>query len=278
LVPIAKGEIDMSRSKVYAIDFASFIKQRTVEFTGREWVFLSIDAWTSQDGATRYYMLTGEPGSGKTAIAARLAQFSNNLAHPPTASQRLGPGFLQAVHFCRATASDWTDPCTFARSISLQLAAIPEFARALVEVGDKETNIDVQQAVRTVQERGTVTGVVIQNLVIKGLNGQEAFNRTVLDPLRIIYNAGYDKPILILVDSLDEALASATELNILDLLAGVQGLNNRVRFILTSRTDVRVETDSFRQSGCHFPIRPVLTTTSRTLAITWRSASAKIAS
>ena len=72
---------------------------------------------------------------------------------------------------------------------------------------------------------GAVTGVLIENLVIRGLNGQEAFNRTVLDPLRTIYNAGYDRPIVMLVDSLDEALASATEVTIVDLLAGLQGLD-----------------------------------------------------
>ena len=196
----------MSQPKAYAIDFAPFIKERTSNFTGRDWVFGKIDAWLGNKDAGRVFLLTGEPGSGKTAIAARLAQFSAGEAEPPAGLQKLGPSFLAAVHFCSATASDWTDPRTFARSISLQLASIPEFALALKDVGDKEINIDVQQETGDVADGATVTGVLIQNLVIRGLSGQEAFNRIVLDPLRTIYNAGYDKPIVMVVDSLDEAL------------------------------------------------------------------------
>ncbi len=231
----------MSQTRSYAIDFASFIQERTAGFTGRNWVFAAIDAWLGRDDVSRFFLLTGEPGSGKTAVAARLAQFSTGLANPPAGSTRLGQGFLSAFHFCRAAASDWTDPRTFARSISLQLAAIPEFAAALKDIGDTHINVDVKIETGAVASGAAVTGVLIQNLTIRGLNGQEAFNRTVLDPLRTIRNEGFDRPILILVDSLDEALASATEIKIVDLLAGIQGLDNQVRCILTSRTDPRVE-------------------------------------
>jgi hypothetical protein len=231
----------MNQNKTYAINFAPYIQERTAGFTGRNWVFERINAWLDDPGVARFFLLTGEPGSGKTAIAARLAQFSTGQTNPPPGSARLGGEFLSAIHFCRAAASDWTDPRTFARSISLQLAAIPEFATALKDIGDKEINIDVHQETGAVAAGGTVTGVLIQNLVIRGLNGQEAFNRVVLDPLRTIYNGDYDKPILILVDSLDEALTSMTDVTIVDLLAGLQGLDERVRFILTSRAEPRVE-------------------------------------
>jgi hypothetical protein len=231
----------MSQTATPAIEFAAFIAERANDFTGRQWVFCTIDTWLAKPNPSRYFLLTGEPGGGKTAIAAQLAQFSAGHVVSPPGSQQLAPGFLRAVHFCRATASDWIDPRTFARSISLQLAAIPEFARALKDVGDKEINIDVEVQVGTAQAGSSVTGIHIENLVIRGLNGQEAFNRTVLDPLRTIYNQGYHQPILILVDALDEALASSTEVTIVDLLAGVQGLHEQVRFILTSRTEPRVE-------------------------------------
>jgi hypothetical protein len=62
-----------------------------------------------------------------------------------------------------------------------------------------------------------------------------------LDPLRTIYETGYDQPILVLVDSLDEALASSAEVKIVDLLATVQRMDKRVRFILTSRPEPRIE-------------------------------------
>jgi len=229
------------------IDFGPFTTERTRDFTGREWVFEAIDQWLGRKDSPRYFLLTGEPGSGKTAVAVRLAQFSDGQASPPPGCAHLGPGFLRAVHFCRATASDWLDPRTFARSISLQLAAIPAFAMALKDVGDEK--ITVQLMVDTVAPGGIVTGMIVKNLVITNLHGQEAFNRIVLDPLRSIYNDGYDQPIFILVDSLDEALASATDGNIVDLLAGAQGLDGRVRFILTSRSEPRVENRFLSASG-----------------------------
>src|SRR5215470_19515890 len=61
-------------------------------------------------------------------ITARLAQFSAGEAYPSSGCQQLVPGFLRAFHFCSASAGDWIAPRSFAMSISLQLATIPEFA------------------------------------------------------------------------------------------------------------------------------------------------------
>jgi hypothetical protein len=229
-------------SRRYGIfDYSDYIGSRVDNFTGRTWVFQEIDRWLGEKNAARYFLLTGEPGSGKSAVAARLAQFAAGEVVQPPSCQRLTSGFLRAVHFCRATASDWVDPRTFARSLALQLTSIDEFKRALKDVGDRDINIDVQIHAGTVESGGSVTGLNIQNLVVQGLNGQEAFNRIVADPLRAIYDAGYDQPILALIDSLDEALASSTEVKIVDLLAGAEGMDSRVRFILTSRPEPRVE-------------------------------------
>ena len=159
-------------------------RNAATDFIGREWVFEAIDEWLRKPDAPRCFLLTGEPGSGKSAIAARLAQFSEGQPSPPAISQKLGTKFLSAVYFCRATASDWIDPLTFARTISLQLTAIPQFAEALKSIGDKDTHIEVKVQAGTVQPGGVVKGLVIENLVIRDLNGQEAFIRTVLDPLR----------------------------------------------------------------------------------------------
>jgi hypothetical protein len=220
-------------------DFTDYIEQRVEHFTGREWVFQDLDRWLKEPHSSHYYLLTGEPGSGKSAIAARLSQFSSGEIAQPSTCQNLTPGFLHAVHLCSTAASDWVDPVYFARSVALQLARIGEFGRALLNVGNTVRNVSVQQEVGTVEAGGTVIGV--QNLVIQGLNGQEAFNCVVLDPLRTIYQDGFKQPIVILVDALDEALAALTHAKIVDLLAGAHGLDDRVRFILTSRPEVRVE-------------------------------------
>jgi ABC-type glutathione transport system ATPase component len=57
-------------------DLTSYMAERTRNFTGREWVFKAIKNWLADIDGSRYFLLTGEPGSGKTAIAARLSSYT----------------------------------------------------------------------------------------------------------------------------------------------------------------------------------------------------------
>ena len=58
------------------LEFSTFIDDRTKDFTGREWVFRVVETWLASPDGPRRFLLTGGPGSGKTAVAARLAQMS----------------------------------------------------------------------------------------------------------------------------------------------------------------------------------------------------------
>ncbi|MEW6497857.1 MAG: AAA family ATPase, partial [Cyanobacteriota bacterium] len=218
------------------IDFTDYIADRTTNFTGREWVFEAIQNWLADPKGERFFLLTGEPGSGKTAIAARLAQFAQGEASYPG----FDGGFLHAVHFCSARDSVWTDPKEFVRSIALQLAqSIPEFGLALKDIGEKTNNINVDMSVGTAQN-STIQGVIIQNLTISGLTGQEAFTQVVVNPLRQIREEGFNHPVTILVDSLDEALTHDGESTIVGLLSKLSS-GVKVRLILTSRNEARVK-------------------------------------
>jgi hypothetical protein len=73
-------------TQLKAIVFTSDIARLTENFTGRQWVFDAIDLWLKESNE-RFFILTGEPGVGKSAIAARLTQIRNDIA---------------AHHFCRA--------------------------------------------------------------------------------------------------------------------------------------------------------------------------------
>ena len=220
------------------IDFSNYIADRTLNFTGRGWVFEKIQEWLADPKGDRFFLLTGEPGSGKTAIAARLTQFAQGAETYPG----LGGGFLHAVHFCSARDSVWTDPKEFARSLALQLAqSIPEFALALKDIGEKTTNINVDLTVGTAQN-SDIKGVVVQNLTISGLTGQEAFTQVIVNPLRQVRAEGFSQPVTILVDSLDEALAHDNDVKntIVYLLSRLSG-DAKLRLILTSRNEGRVK-------------------------------------
>jgi Cdc6-like AAA superfamily ATPase len=85
------------------INFDGYIDRLTDRFTGREWLFEQhIDPWLQQQSKEQFYLLTGEPGVGKSAIAQRLTQFSQSQEslHPD-----LLPSFLNAIHICSARDS-----------------------------------------------------------------------------------------------------------------------------------------------------------------------------
>jgi hypothetical protein len=224
----------------HALDFDSYIAERTGGFSERNWVFERIHAWLAAPDGPRFLLLTGEPGSGKTAIAARLVQFSRGHVPAPGTCPEFRSGFLAASHFCVARAGDWIDPSSFARSISLQLAGhYPDFARALINVGDRSVNIHVEQ---NVTNSGAVTGVIL-DLNLTGLNPQASFNAVVAKPIAGLFQSGFDSPITILVDGLDEALVHKGDVTIIKLLASLDQLPAKVRFILTSRPEGGVENE-----------------------------------
>ena len=52
-----------------AIAITSDIARFTENFTGRQWVFDENDRWL-KESEERFFILTGEPGVGKSAIAS----------------------------------------------------------------------------------------------------------------------------------------------------------------------------------------------------------------
>jgi len=79
--------------------------------------------WLADPDASQMFLLAGEPGIGKTSIAAWLTQFSAGDATPPADYACVSDGFLNAVHFCSARNGGWISPDGFVRSLSAQLAA-----------------------------------------------------------------------------------------------------------------------------------------------------------
>jgi hypothetical protein len=60
-------------AQLKAITFSDSIQQLSNGFTGRTWVLNKIDHWL-QEKDQRFLVIAGEPGVGKSAIAAHLIQ------------------------------------------------------------------------------------------------------------------------------------------------------------------------------------------------------------
>ena len=104
------------------IDFSTLIDTSTRGFSGRQWVFQSINAWLAEHDGRRYFILTGAPGTGKTAVAGQLVRFSQGAVAPPRGLNRLAPGMLSAFHFCSAAQRSCAiEPGAFVQSLYLQL-------------------------------------------------------------------------------------------------------------------------------------------------------------
>src|SRR5258708_20755848 len=126
-----RGVMDMGKNN-FSIDFTTDISKLTRDFTGREWVFQAIEVWLADAHGSRFFLLTGSPGSGKSAIAARLAQFSQGSTSSPGACNLLASNFLSALHFCSPRNRRWINPIVFAESLPLHLRPrYQPFANAL---------------------------------------------------------------------------------------------------------------------------------------------------
>src|SRR6185295_2182122 len=71
---VSKRPANFRRSAM--LDFSDYIQKRTQHFSGREWVFTAINDWLAKPGPPGTFLLTGGPGTGKSAIAARVVQMS----------------------------------------------------------------------------------------------------------------------------------------------------------------------------------------------------------
>ena len=197
------------------IDFTSYIDTYSKNFIGREWLFEELNQWLTESDQ-RYFIITGEPGIGKSAIAAQLARTYN-----PAAS-----------HFCIGRQTETIDPRTFAHCISQQLQQrLDGFGKCIAE----DINIRVDGQANVQENNGQAFGVFIGSL--NASSAQVVFTHSVINPLKKLYNQGFEKQLVILVDSLDEARQHTGQENIVDLLANLVGLPPKVRFVLTSRED-----------------------------------------
>jgi energy-coupling factor transporter ATP-binding protein EcfA2 len=138
------------------------VAERADRFIGRTWVLDQVLDWL-EHGGERFLLLTGEPGAGKTALAAWLAG-AGPAPGDAGKAQRLETvrRAWRAAHFCVARGQRGTvEPSRFVNSLAQQLAdRIPAFAQIAVEHISPEYKIDQQIGTNW----GQVIGVQTQKL------------------------------------------------------------------------------------------------------------------
>lgn len=222
------------------LDFSQKIERSTRDFTGRAWVFEAVDRWLGAKPRKRVLHLTGRPGSGKSAIAARLAQISQG-AVSVEGCPHLVSDWLAYAHFCEAGKDSTLSPLRFVEALSLNLAnRYDKFREALLEA--RGPNITIYEIH---QEVGTSSGVVlgIGSITISGTSARAAFDRWVRQPLEALCQPGFDQEVVVLADGLDEALGFDPDNDLVSLLHhALQGeeqadLPAQVRFVFTCRSE-----------------------------------------
>ena len=217
------------------IDFRHYVDERTKNYTSRPWLIEEIAAWLRDPGSSRYFFLTGEPGSGKTALTGYLWLLSSGAL--PPGETHVPPGSIAAHHFCFARDLQSITPAVFAESIAEQLAtAIPAFD----EVRRKPHQKDLKRIDSTIIVSGANTGQITGVAFPHEGDPESAFAQLVRTPLEDLYAQGFDRDLFILVDALDEARQFSGKRNIADLVTLAEGMRSRVRFLLTSRPDTEL--------------------------------------
>jgi hypothetical protein len=207
-------------SRLHALDFQRDVARLTEDFAGRRWIIKAIEDWLGQENG-RYFLLTGEPGVGKSAFAARLTQIRDDIV---------------AYHFCIAGRNSTIRPASALRSLAAQLAEnLPGYGVALANT-IRPSHLSVHVEIRV----GEMTGGEIAGVIIEHLHAgdpQEEIDILLRAPLAEIPTPS--APIILLVDSLDEAVTYRGESNLVTLLTGMDDLPPWARFVCTSRSERR---------------------------------------
>ena len=147
-------------------------------FIGRKWLLTDIERWRTSDRTSKVFCITGEPGIGKSALAAWLAH--------------CGRAHVVAVHFCQHDHPTYGSPSCVIRSIACQMAGrLPDYRRFLIDALRRELK-PYPDDKRSPQQR------------LDSLSEAELFDLLLADPAYFGLRGGRDRYIVI-IDALDEA-------------------------------------------------------------------------
>jgi tetratricopeptide (TPR) repeat protein len=142
-------------------DLPKAIFENIYSFTGRTWLLAPIIEWMNTE--ERLFLLSGEPGTGKSMIAAWL---SGAGPQPTNSEQQKQLDVIRksvaAIHFCQVNAGS-TSPKALAKNMAEQLVRnIPGFGEAIAATMADQIKIQSTQNIGPIESGASVTGVYIE--------------------------------------------------------------------------------------------------------------------
>jgi hypothetical protein len=232
------------KTELKPINFNDEIKKLTENFIGREgWLFKEINHWLLQHDQ-RFFILIGEPGVGKSAIAAHLIQTRTDI--------------VAAHHFCQLGVEETVDAGRVLRSLAAQLdLAFPDYyGEALFNTINSTQSGEVDIKIKSIDDLEGKIKSKVQRFKINHLKPSDIVNefdillRAPLAALPQIYEKNGQKPpelAIIVIDALDVAVTMEKGVQeeedlatLFGSLAEDESLPSWVRFLFTTRPDRRV--------------------------------------
>jgi TIR domain-containing protein len=209
-VPPGRG---LAASWSLAGKFQPILDDRRSFFHGREWLFKAIDARSTHAPADeRMALITGGPGTGKSAIVARLIELKS--------------GRVLAYHCCRGGVGQTLEAHGFVRNLAYMLnQSLADYSQLLAQMAGELQRLDDA----TTEDQSI-----------------DFFDTIILHPLQQINKPVElgDGPGWVLIDALDESepkrrsdpVDGAAKTSIVDLLVhGLHRLPKWLRIMATSR-------------------------------------------
>ncbi|WP_321421351.1 TIR domain-containing protein [uncultured Methanobacterium sp.] len=124
------------------LEFDADILDHLERFTGREWLFDIIDSWVKKPNQSRIFLLTGDPGVGKSAIAAWLCENRN----------------IAAFHLCHYGSSEKSDPRRLVLSLAYQLST------QIMDYEERLKSMNIQELIGDANANALFDSLIVQPL------------------------------------------------------------------------------------------------------------------
>jgi hypothetical protein len=220
-----EAPIDLTASVprfVEPFDFEVVIQDKVAEMPANEAALAAIEAWRMNPEGERVFVVTGEKRSGKSALAAHLAQ----------------QDWVGAYHYCTSDDQGTLDPLQFIESLAAQLGNRYEaYGRALDTAVPSANRPQQKVAQKFVSQTASLMPdeEAGRRLDIGGLSLTEAFMSCISEPAHALFASDFAGEVVLVLDGLDKAMTEVAGFSILAVLTYFERVSPQMRLVVMGR-------------------------------------------